>query len=66
MVSILAPRAEQLPPFATSVRMMTLLETEKASVGGLQHFNTCFYVDHSFAVLSSVAIIFTKYTEWIY
>ena len=65
-MSLLAFRAEHLAPFGTSVHMMTAVMTDKASVGGLQLFNTFFYVDHSFTVLSSVTITFTKYTEWIY
>jgi len=50
MMSILALRAEHLAPFVTSVRMMAAVETEKASVGGLQLFNAFFYVDHSFSL----------------
>jgi len=65
MMSLLSLPAEHLSPFATSVRMMTAVETEKASVGGFQLFNTFFYVDHSFTVLIPVTITFTKYTEWI-
>jgi len=59
-MSLLALRAEHLPSFATSVRIMTAVETEKISVGGLQVFNTFFYVDHSFTVLSPVSNTFTK------
>ena len=42
MMSLLALRAEHHAPFATNVRMMTTVETEKASVGGLQLFNAFF------------------------
>ena len=66
MMSFLALRAEHLAPFATSVCIMTAVKTEKASVGGLQLFNTLFYVHHSFTALSPMTIIFTKYTEWFY
>ena len=57
MMSLLALRAEHLAPFATSMRMMTAVKTEKASVGGLQPFDTLFYVDHSLTVLSPMTVI---------
>ena len=66
MMSLLAFRAEHLAPFATSVCKMTAVKIEKGSVGGLQLFNTLFYVYYSFTVLSQMPIIFTKYTEWFY
>jgi hypothetical protein len=66
MMSLLALRAEHLAHFSTSVRMMTALRNEKESVCGFQLFNTLFFVDHGFTVLSPVAFIFTKYTKWIY
>jgi hypothetical protein len=66
MVFPLALRAEYLAPFATSMRMMTSVETEKALVGGLQLLNSLLYVNYSFTVLRPMALIFTKYTEWFY
>ena len=66
MMSLLALREEHLALFAASARMITAVKTKKASVGGLQPFNTLFYIGHICTVLSPMTIILTKYTEWFY